>query len=163
MCSDIAPLVIASTQNALQLAMAIRQGKTPEALALVADLLRQNEPALRIVATLIGQFRQRLWIKVLMDAGERDDQVIAQAAEIGNPKQLYFLRKELSGISTQQLQRAMPLLLDLEFSLKRQGAEEVTTLQTKVIELCQLFRGDRRQLPRGSILLAFEEIGLICC
>lgn len=138
---DIVPLVTASTQNSLQLATAIRQGKTPEALVLVADLLRQNEPALRIVATLIGQFRQRLWIKVLMDAGEHDDRVIAQAAEIGNPKQLYFIKKELSGISTQQLQRAMPLLLDLELSLKRQGGEEVMTLQTKIIELCQLFRG----------------------
>jgi DNA polymerase-3 subunit delta len=136
----IAPLITASTQNSLQLAAAIRQGKTPEALELVADLLRQNEPALRIVATLIGQFRQRLWIKVLMEAGERDDQVIARSAEISNPKQLYFLRQELSGISTHQLRRAMPLLLDLEFSLKRQGAEEVTALQTKIIELCQLFR-----------------------
>jgi DNA polymerase III subunit delta len=142
--AQIAPLITASTQNALQLSVAIRQGKTPEALALVADLLRQNEPALRIVATLIGQFRQRLWIKLLLDAGERDDVAIAQAAEIGNPKQLYFLRQELAGISTQQLQQSMPLLLDLEFSLKRQGAEEVAALQTKVIELCQIFK---RRLP----------------
>jgi DNA polymerase III subunit delta len=142
--AQIAPLVTASTQNALQLSVAIRQGKTPEALALVADLLRQNEPALRIVATLVGQFRQRLWIKLLLDAGERDDVAIAQAAEIGNPKQLYFLRQELAGISTQQLQQSMPLLLDLEFSLKRQGAEEVAALQTKVIELCQIFK---RRLP----------------
>jgi DNA polymerase III subunit delta len=89
---------------------------------------------------LIGQFRQRLWIKLMLDAGERDDVAIAQAAEIGNPKQLYFLRQELAGISTQQLQQSMPLLLDLEFSLKRQGAEEVAALQTKVIELCQIFK-----------------------
>jgi DNA polymerase III subunit delta len=143
--AQIAPLVTASTQNALQLSVAIRQGQTPEALGLVADLLRQNEPALRIVATLIGQFRQRLWIKLLLDAGERDDVAIAQAAEIGNPKQLYFLRQELAGISTQQLQQSMPLLLDLEFSLKRQGAEEVAALQTKVIELCQIFK--RRSSP----------------
>ncbi len=146
--AQIAPLVTASTQNALQLSVAIRQGQTPEALALVADLLSQNEPALRIVATLIGQFRQRLWIKLLLDAGERDDVAIAQAAEIGNPKQLYFLRQELAGIATQQLQQSMPLLLDLEFSLKRQGAEEVAALQTKVIELCQIFK--RRSAPTGN-------------
>jgi hypothetical protein len=30
--------------------------------------------------------------------------------------------------------------LELEYSLKRQGAEEVAALQTKVIELCQVFR-----------------------
>jgi DNA polymerase III subunit delta len=138
--ADVAPLITASTQSSLQLAAAIRQGKTPEALALVADLLRQNEPALRIVATLVGQFRQRLWIKVMLEAGERDERTIAQAAEIGNPKQLYFLKQELAGIRTEQLQRSLPILLNLEFSLKRQGAEEVAALQTAVIELCQLFR-----------------------
>ncbi|MBE9030948.1 DNA polymerase III subunit delta [filamentous cyanobacterium LEGE 11480] len=136
----IAPLITTSTQSALQLSSTIRQGNTPVALELVADLLRQNEPALRIVATLIGQFRQRLWIRIMMDAGERDDKIIAQAANIGNPKQLYFLRQELASISTPQLKRAMPLLLDLEYSLKRQGAEEVAALQTKIIELCQLFK-----------------------
>jgi DNA polymerase III subunit delta len=136
----IAPLVIASSQSTLKLEAAIRAGKTPEALALVSDLLRQNEPALRIVATLVGQFRQRFWIKLLLEAGERDDRTIAQAADLGNPQRLYFLKKELAGISAQQLQKTLPLLLALEFSLKRQGAEEVAALQTKVIELCQLFK-----------------------
>jgi DNA polymerase III subunit delta len=139
----IAPLVTASTQSALQLAAAIRAGQTPVALGLVADLLSHNEPALRIVATLVGQFRQRLWIKLMLESGERDDRVIAQAAELGNPKQLYFLKQELAAITALQLQKAMPLLLELEYSLKRQGIEEVAALQTKVIELCQLFKSRR--------------------
>jgi DNA polymerase III subunit delta len=139
----IAPLVTASTQSALQLAAAIRAGQTPAALSLVADLLSHNEPALRIVATLVGQFRQRLWIKLMLESGERDDRVIAQAAELGNPKQLYFLKQELASITALQLQKAMPLLLELEYSLKRQGMEEVAALQTKVIELCQLFKSRR--------------------
>ncbi len=136
----IAPLVTASTQSALKLEAAIRQGNTGEALALAADLLRQNEPALRIVATLIGQFRQRLWIKLMLESGERDDRTIAQAADLGNPQRLYFLKKELAPISLPQLQKTLPLLLALEFSLKRQGMEEVAALQTTVIELCQLFK-----------------------
>jgi DNA polymerase III subunit delta len=142
--AEIAPLVTATAQSALKLAAAIRQGDTAQSLELVADLLRQNEPALRIVATLIGQFRQRLWIKAMLDAGERDDSVIAKAADLGNPKQLYFLRQELSAFSTLQFQRALPLLLELEFGLKRQGLEEIAALQTKVIELCQLFKTRRR-------------------
>jgi DNA polymerase III subunit delta len=136
----IAPLVTASTQSALKLEAAIRQGNTGEALALAADLLRQNEPALRIVATLIGQFRQRLWIKLMLESGERDDRTIAQAADLGNPQRLYFLKKELAPIALPQLQKTLPLLLALEFSLKRQGMEEVAALQTTVIELCQLFK-----------------------
>jgi DNA polymerase III subunit delta len=32
----------------------------------------------------------------------------------------------------------LPILLDLEVGLK-QGAEPITTLQTKIIQLCQVF------------------------
>jgi DNA polymerase III subunit delta len=135
----IAPLITASTQNSLQLLAAIRQGKTAQALELVADLLRQNEPALRIVSTLVGQFRLRLWIKLMMESGVRDDQEIAKAAELGNPRQLYFLKQELQSASVGQLQRVLPILLELEFSLKR-GSDETIALQTKVIELCQIFQ-----------------------
>lgn len=135
----IAPLITATTQNALQLVATIRQGKTDKALELVADLLRQNEPALRIVSTLVGQFRMRLWIKLMLESGERDDREIAKAADLGNPKQLYFLQKELATVSLSQLQRSLPILLELEFNLKR-SADEILILQTKVIELCQLFR-----------------------
>ncbi|OUC12739.1 MAG: DNA polymerase III subunit delta [Alkalinema sp. CACIAM 70d] len=136
----IAPIVTASNQNSLKLFAAIRQGQTTVALELVADLLRQNEPGLRIVSTLIGQFRQRLWIKLMLESGERDDRTIAQAAEIGNPKQLYFLRQEVLRTSLQAWEKALPLCLDLEFGLKR-GADEMAILQTKVIELCELFQG----------------------
>ncbi|MCY7285783.1 MAG: DNA polymerase III subunit delta, partial [Cyanobacteria bacterium CAN_BIN43] len=73
-------LVTAHTQNSLQLALAIRQGDTAKALTLVADLFNRNEPGLRIVATLVGQFRTRLWIKLLMEAGERDEREIARLA-----------------------------------------------------------------------------------
>ncbi|MBW4418791.1 MAG: DNA polymerase III subunit delta [Myxacorys californica WJT36-NPBG1] len=134
----IAPLITATAQNSLKLVAAIRQGKTAQALELVADLVRQNEPALKIVSTLVGQFRLRLWIKLMQESGE-DESAIAKAAELNNPRQLYFLQKELSGISLGQLQRSLPILLDLEFSLKR-SADETLILQTKVIELCELFR-----------------------
>ena len=135
----IVPLLTASNQNSLNLVAAIRQGQTAMALELVADLLRQNEPALRIVATLVGQFRQKLWIKLMLDSGERDDQAIAKAADLNNPKQLYFLKKELAPLSLAQLQQTLPLLMELDFSLKR-SADETAILQTKVIELCQIFR-----------------------
>jgi DNA polymerase-3 subunit delta len=140
----IAPLVTASNQNTLQLVAAIRQGQTAQALTLVSDLLAQNEPVLRMVSTLVGQLRQRLWIKVLLEAGERNDTAIAQAAEIGNPKQLYFLKQELAPIAVEQLQQSLPILLELELSLKQQSGNEVALLQTKVIELCQLFQGSAR-------------------
>jgi len=52
----------------LHLAAAIRVGDAAKALALIAQLLSRNEPALRI--TLIGQFRTWLWVKLMTEAGE---------------------------------------------------------------------------------------------
>jgi len=132
-------LVTVSTQNSLKLAAAIRQGQTSTALSLVSDLLDRNEPALRMVATLVGQFRLWLWIKLLTSAGVRSDTEIASAAEVSNPKRIYFLKQEIRSTPLPQLQQTLPLLLELESDLKR-GKDERAVLQTKIVELCQVFR-----------------------
>ncbi len=138
----VALLVTISTQSSLKLAAAIRQGHTEQALSLVADLLNRNEPALRIVSTLVGQFRTWLWVKVMAESGERDIQIIAKAAEIGNPKRIYFLQKEVGQISLASLRQVMEHLLELESALKR-GQNETAALQTKVIEMSQLFQNSQ--------------------
>ena len=66
---------------------------------------------------------------------ERDDKAIAEAAEIGNPKRLYFLKQEVRHLNSSKLVRSLSILLKLETSLKR-GMDETATLQTAVIELC---------------------------
>ncbi len=139
--NSVAQLVRNTNQNSLQLAAAIRMGDTAKALAILADLLLACEPGLRIVATLIGQFRTWLWVKIMMESGERNPQAIAQAAEVSNPKRIYFLQQEVKSLSVQRLITCLPILLELEVSLK-QGAPEMITLQTKVIELCQVCRGN---------------------
>ncbi len=131
-------LVNATTQNSLQLATAIRHGDSAQALGLVADLINRNEPALKIVATLVGQFRTWTVVKLQIEAGEKDEKAIATIAEISNPKRIYFLRQEVQSLSSGKLLATFPILLALEASLKH-GADPLTTLQTKVLELCQLF------------------------
>lgn len=135
----VAELVTGNTQNSLQLASAIRSGDVGKALVLVTQLIARNEPALRIVATLIGQFRTWLWVRLLMASSEQSERTIAQAAEISNPKRIYFLQQEVKQLRVQQLVSTLPILLELEASLK-QGSEQTTTLQTKVIELCRIFQ-----------------------
>jgi DNA polymerase-3 subunit delta len=135
----VASLVIANTQNSLQLAAAIRQGDVGTSLNLIAELINHNEPALKIVATLVGQFRTWLWVKMLLEAGEKDDRVIATAAGFSNPKRLFFIKQELHTTTADRLAASLPKLLDLEFSLKR-GGETVSTLQVCAIELCQIFQ-----------------------
>ncbi|MEL6882208.1 MAG: DNA polymerase III subunit delta, partial [Cyanobacteria bacterium J06607_10] len=130
----ISRLVSVSTQTSFQLAESLIAGRTDQALSLATDLLANNEPALRVVATLVGQFRRWLWVSLMAAEGERDVKMIAKAAEINNPKRVYILQKQVRGCSPRQLQRSLSLLLALEFSLKR-GAPEEITLQTKVIEI----------------------------
>jgi DNA polymerase-3 subunit delta len=72
----------------------------------------------------------------MQEAGVRDDKEIADAAEIGNPKRIYFLKQEVQGLNSHKLMRSLSILLRLEADLKH-GKEEMSTLQTAMIELCQ--------------------------
>lgn len=134
----VSALVLCNTQNSLKLAAAIRQGDINASLGLVTDLINRNEPALKIVATLVGQFRTWTIVKLMAESGERDNKLIATAAGINNPNRLYFINKEIGRIPAQKLLATAPLLLELEYSLK-QGASSLATLQTKIIELCIVF------------------------
>jgi DNA polymerase III subunit delta len=135
----VASLVVANTQNSLQLAAAIRQGDVGTTLQTIEELISHNEPAIKIVATLVGQFRTWLWVKLLLEAGEKDEKVIATAAGISNPKRLFFIKQELQSTTADRLAASLPMLLNLEFSLKR-GGETKSVLQTHAIELCQIFK-----------------------
>ena len=134
----ISALVNANSQNSLQLAAALRTGNAAKALSLVTDLLYRNEPPLRIVATLVGQFRTWTLVKLQLEAGQRDEKTIANGAEIANPKRIYFLRQEVQSLSSRQLLATLKLLLELEFSLKR-GGDALETLQTKLLQICQIY------------------------
>lgn len=135
----IAALVTSNSQSSLDLVEQISKGNTSKALGLVSDLINRNEPALKIVATLIGQFRTWLWVKLMVETGEKDDSAIASAAEVGNPKRIYFLKQQVRDLRSNQLISTLQILLELEVSLKR-GADALSTLQTKVIQLCQLYK-----------------------
>ncbi len=134
----VAKLVLCNTQNSLQLAAAIRDGETEKALGLITDLINRNEPALKIVATLVGQFRTWTIVKLMQQGGEKDHQAIASAAGISNPQRLYFINQEIQKITAEQLLASLPLLLELEHSLKS-GAVALSALQTKTIELCLIY------------------------
>ena len=138
----VAKLVLCNTQNSLQLAAAIRDSRVEDALSLVTDLLDRNEPALKIVATLVGQFRTWTIVKLMQQQGIRDNKAIASAAGINNPNRLYFINKEIQRTNADRLIAALPLLLELEHSLKS-GGDPLTSLQTKTVELCLIFKNRR--------------------
>lgn len=133
----IKSLVNVSNQNSLQLAQAILQKNIPLALQLVQDLIALNEPGLRIVATLVGQFRTWAVVKTMIESGEKDEKVIAENADISNPKRVYFLKQETQNISAKKLLNSLPILLELESNIKL-GHDPLIALETKIIQLCNL-------------------------
>ena len=137
--NDVTALVLCNTQNSLQLAAAIKAGQADKALGLVTDLLHRNEPALKIVATLVGQFRTWTVVKLTVETGETDNKAIASAAGINNPKRIYFIRQEIQQVTIGQFLTALPLLLELEYNLKT-GSDPLATIQTKIIELARNFQ-----------------------
>ncbi len=84
------------------------------------------------MATLTKQFRTWLWVKLL--SHERDNQRIAKLAEVGNPKRVYFLQKEVNAVAVPSLQAGLQILLATEYQLKL-GAEPVATLRQGMIQL----------------------------
>lgn len=133
-------LVICNTQNSLKLAEAICQGQTETALGLIHDLLQRNEPALKIVATLVRQFRMWTSVKVAWESGIQEYSEIALVAEIsGNPNRIKYIIQDIKHLSSQQLLSTLPLLLELEYSLKK-GAEAQSSLQTLVIKVASVLK-----------------------
>lgn len=134
---EVERLVSGSTSTSFQLVQAIATRNTDRSLQLITDLIAKNEPPLRITATLVNQFRTWLWVKGMIESGERDDQKIAAAADLGNPKRLYFLRQEIKNWTSQQLATVLSILLDLEQDLK-QGRDGLISLQTAIIQISRL-------------------------
>lgn len=134
----IRALVPASAYNSFQLAGSLKDGNLDLALTVLTHLLDHNEPALKIVAVLVGQYRTWLWVKLLEEQRERDPKVIAQKAEIGNPKRVYFLQKEVKGIPASSFLASLEQLLNLEVSLKR-GQPERETFTMALIQVAACF------------------------
>jgi DNA polymerase-3 subunit delta len=135
-------LVPASAYNSFQVATALRQGNLDHALESLTHLLDHNEPALKILAVLVGQFRTWLWVKLMTEQGERDPKAIAQAAEIGNPNRVYFLQKEVLPVTGKSLHLSLSILLQLEYSLKR-GQPEREAFPLALLRISQIFQRQR--------------------
>ena len=137
MAEHVRELVPASADNPFQLAGHLRSGDVEKSLQILMQLLARNEPPLKIVAVLVGQFRTWLWVRVAIESGERDNQAIAQMAELGNPKRVYFLQKEVRTLKSHQLYRVMEELLNVEYQLKR-GHDPQRALQTTCIQIANI-------------------------
>ncbi len=135
----ISTLVNCNARSSLDLGKAILNSERAFALELIDLLISRNEPGLRIVATLVGQFRTWSIVKLIIEKGEKNDREIAKVAEVGNFYRIRYLRQEIKSISSQKLLASLPILGELEFSLKR-GGDVKSNLEIAIIKLCQIFQ-----------------------
>jgi DNA polymerase III subunit delta len=133
---DVRAMVANAATTPFQLAGAIQAGNAAEAIALFDALQANSEPAVKIVATLVAQFRTWLWVKVLTEEGETDNRAIARKAGIDNPNRIYYLRQEVAALSLPRLQHAMRQLLALELAVKTGG--DLPSIHSHLIQLCLL-------------------------
>ena len=104
--------------NALEIANHILQKNTVLALEKINYLLENGEPALRLVATLTGQVRGWLWVKLLDSKSKQDVNEIAKLAGIANPKRIFVIRKQIHGKPSTMFIELMKKLLKIEASIK---------------------------------------------
>ncbi len=138
----VSALVSASASTSFALAGLVLAGRSSGAVAIIDELLRRNEPALRIAAVLTSQFRTWLLVRVAVEAGEREAAAIARIAEISNPSRVYFLQKEVERTAARQLSAALPILLELEMQLKT-GKPERAALQNAALQMASIFAARR--------------------
>ena len=128
--ADIEAIVQTTASTSLRLASQIRERDTAAALVTLHQLLERNEAPLRVLQSLVTQYRTWLWVKSMLAERRHSDQAIAQATGIGNPNRLYYLKQELQGWTVPQLVQVMTYLLQTEWALKqgRHGLEALKML-----------------------------------
>ncbi|WP_008319462.1 DNA polymerase III subunit delta [Leptolyngbya sp. PCC 6406] len=110
-------LVPNQTQNALQLADAIRQGDRARVIAQFHGMATVYSGVL--VATVLTQCRTWLWVKAALEERLRyKDAEIAQRCGLNNPKRLYYLKQEVEPLSLEGLMQAVCRLQALSLHLK---------------------------------------------
>ncbi len=111
-------LIQNNSTNALEIANLLLKGQRVIALSKIQSLLKNGEPALRLITTLTGQSRGWLWVHLLDLQGNQDVKDIAKLAGIANPKRIFVIRKQIQGKSLEALLELMRKLLKIEASIK---------------------------------------------
>ena len=125
-------LIQNNSSNALEIANLLLEGKIILALNKIQTLLKNGEPALRLITTLTGQSRGWLWVNLLDSQGNKDVKEIAKLAGIANPKRIFIIRKQIQGKSLETLLELMKKLLKIEASIKS-GANPIDSFKDNLL------------------------------
>ena len=107
-----------TSTNSLEIANLLIKKEKIAALNKIHSLLKNGEPALRLITTLTGQARGWLWVHLLDKKGNQDIKEIAKLAGIANPKRIFVIHKQIQGKSIETLLELMKKLLKIEAEIK---------------------------------------------
>ena len=125
-------LIHNNSTNALEIAKFLLNGEIIIALNKIQSLIKNGEPALRLITTLTGQSRGWLWVHLLDSQGNKDVTQIAKLSGIANPKRIYVIRKQIQGKSVKSLLELMKKLLKIEASIKS-GANPIDSFKDNLL------------------------------
>ena len=130
---DIVKKIIQNNStNALEIANFLLRDERIIALNKIQSLLKNGEPALRLISTLTGQARGWLWVHLLDSQGHHDVKEIAKLAGIANPKRIFVIRKQIQGKSLKTLLELMKKLLKIEVSIKS-GSNPINSFKDNLL------------------------------
>jgi DNA polymerase-3 subunit delta len=130
---DIVKKIIQNNStNALEIANFLLKEERIVALNKIQSLLKNGEPALRLISTLTGQARGWLWVHLLDSKGHHDVKEIAKLAGIANPKRIFVIRKQIQGKSLKTLLELMKKLLKIEVSIKS-GSNPINSFKDNLL------------------------------
>ena len=130
---DIVKKIIQNNStNALEIANFLLKEERIIALNKIQSLLKNGEPALRLISTLTGQARGWLWVHLLDSQGHHDVKEIAKLAGIANPKRIFVIRKQIQGKSLKTLLELMKKLLKIEVSIKS-GSNPINSFKDNLL------------------------------
>ena len=135
--SQVANFVPVNTQTSLQLADAIKSGRGLLVAKLANELLAKGEPPLKIIATLITQFRTWLWTKLAIAKGIKSNAEVAKLANVGNVNRIYYLRQEVAKCSLNSLSQTVVFLFELQVACQ-QGMKN-NAVQSRLLIACRTF------------------------
>ncbi|MCD9023030.1 DNA polymerase III subunit delta [Cohnella silvisoli] len=118
---------IATEQNVFRLTEELAALRTAEAITLYYDLLKQREEPIKLMALLVRQFRNMLYVKELGSQGYSPQQM---ASQLGlHPYAVKITGEQARKFSQERLASMLSELADLDYSMKTGRIEKALGLE----------------------------------
>jgi DNA polymerase III subunit delta len=129
---SIAALVPQTHIQTFELPKCLIHQQTEAALKLIRHLPQQH--SMKVIYGVYSALNTWITVKSCWEGGIIDRTTVAKQAGIANPKQLYFIEKELQGISLGWLQQVQSEVLSSELAMK--SATYTDPLVELVLRIC---------------------------